>query len=127
MSRCPNRWHSLCGGPLARLLNWIAVIMLVVLGAGGDHSATPAHHFDMAHYENGAADRDGGKEKLMAEAVGENAEAAVHCGAPMLGLGCASLKIVARRTAGYVQRAAAAPNGNRHSPDPRPPRLPRLA
>jgi hypothetical protein len=112
---------------LARLLNWIAVIMLVVLGAGGDHSATSAHPFDMAHYQTGAADRDGGNETLMAETVGENAEAAVHCGAPMLGLGFASLKIFARCTAGYVQRAAAAPNGNRHNPDPRPPRLPRLA
>ena len=101
--------------------------MLVVLGAGGDHATTPVHPFDIAHYETGAADPAGGNETLIAETVDESAEAAVHCGAPMLGLGFASLKIVARCTAGYVQRAAAAPNGNRHHPDPRPPRLPRLA
>lgn len=112
---------------MARLLNWIAVILLVVLGAGVDHSTDPTLSIHTAHYETGTFDRDIGNEVFIAEADSENAGAVAHCGAPMLGLGLASLTIAAPCTAPYLLNVSTVRNGNGCHPELRPPRSPRLA
>jgi len=108
---------------LARLLNWIAVIMVLVLSAGIDH-ATIALDDVNGHHETATVLDTDHAFAVNAEDERGTEQPTMHCGAPVLGLSLFLVSVPKPCPPSYLPSAFVSMHGDVPDPDPKPPKFP---
>lgn len=104
---------------LLRLINWMALVMVVVLGATAAHAEQPAYAHAVGVAVEASAAPLGTEHP---DPAGEHAELPVHCGAAMLGFTAAELRQAWTGGSPFSAQGTLALPTHSVPLDPRPPR-----